>query len=527
MQPSEKIAHTVAINIPADGLMLAILEATGGDFSEERCTRAVEAYIGRHLEAKPDILLLNVCYRRSITPSEVFDSYLYDVETDENGRAIRNENGETKKHPSPTGLGCSKYFDSFFTCARPLLARGMDAIAIAIKKIRETDCRVYLSLRMNDEHYTQNVGVNASFAMKSGGMHTIGRDGQTLDFSQTAVQNHFLEYIDELLSRYDVDGIELDWLRFTVALPKHKRTDLSILNDYMASVRALLDRHKKALRLAVRLLPNEADNLKNGMDGAAWIGSGSADLITIENFYIPTNYEPPVKEWRESIAAKNPIHRPYALLCGSDWGVSCTPGHSLAISPALVRGFTAEALERGADGVYLFNFFEQNDTSAFECVIDKGGRAVLQNCFFERMAAAREPYALPRRHVHIGDSTRRYPISLPSGAEYTFFYTKKNASENTKITIGLDTDAPVFVSINGIFDNICLQNERSPQGFEYIPKEKLNPNDFVYSPSQIAPFIKSAAFSIPDESEKTLSFAIRSTSSEATNILWLEIEVMK
>ena len=516
--------HTVAINIPADGLMLAILEATGGDFSAESCTRAVEDYIGRHLEAKPDILLLNVCYRRTITPSEVFDSYLYDVETDENGLALRDEQGKTKKHLSPTGLGCSKYFDSFFTCARPLLERGIDAVAIAVRKIRETDCRVFFSLRMNDEHYTKNAGVNASFAMKNGGIHTIGRDGQTLDFSQAAVQNHFLEYIDELLSRYDVDGIELDWLRFTVALPEEKRKDFGILNDYMARVRALLNEHDKGLRLAVRLLPREEDNLKNGMDGAAWIGSGSADLITIENFYIPTNYEPPVKEWRESIEAKNPSHHPYALLCGSDWGVSCVPGYSLAISPALVRGFAAEALERGADGVYLFNFFEQNDTSSFECAVDESGRACLKNCFFERMAAAREPYALPRRHVHIGDSTRRYPIHLPSGVEYTLSYTKKSPSENIKIVLGLDADAPIFVSINGILDNICLQKERIPQGFAYIPKENLKPNDFVYSPSQIAPFIKSAAFSIPHESEKTLFFTLQSVSDKAVNVLWLEIE---
>ena len=515
--------HTVAINIPADGLMLAISEGTSGDLSEESCARAIEAYIGRHLEAKPDILLLNVCYRRTVTPSEVFDSYLYDVETDENGLAIRNESGETKKRLSPTGLGCSKYFDSFFTCARPLLERGIDAIAIAIKKIRETDCRVYLSLRMNDEHYTENAGVNASFAMKDGGIHTVGRNGQTLDFSQTAVQNHFLEYIDELLSRYDADGIELDWLRFTVALPEEKRGDFGILNDYMAKVRALLDRHNEAADLAVRLLPREEDNLKNGMDGAAWIGSGSADMLTIENFYIPTNYEPPVREWRDSIERKNTSRHPYKLLCGSDWGVSCIPGHSLAISSALVRGFTAEALERGADGVYLFNFFEQNSTSSFE-LSEENGRAVLENCFSRRMAAARDPYRLPRRHVHIGDSTRRYPIHLPSGAEYTFLYTKKSASESEKIIVGIDTDAPVSASINGVLDNICLQNEQAPQGFEYIPKEKPNSNDFVYSPSQIAPFIRSAAFSIPCESEKTLSFTLRNASAEAINILWLEIE---
>ena len=107
-----KNAHTVAVNIPADGLFLAILRKEKSRFTKEGCTRIIEDYIDRHLEAGVDIIFLNVCYRRCLTPSEVFDSYLYDVETDANGYAVRNEKGETKKSESPVSLGCSKYFDA-------------------------------------------------------------------------------------------------------------------------------------------------------------------------------------------------------------------------------------------------------------------------------------------------------------------------------------------------------------------------------------------------------------------------------
>ena len=51
LQAPKTSAHTVAINIPADGLMLAILEKALGDLSEERCRRIIRDYIGRHLEA--------------------------------------------------------------------------------------------------------------------------------------------------------------------------------------------------------------------------------------------------------------------------------------------------------------------------------------------------------------------------------------------------------------------------------------------------------------------------------------------
>jgi hypothetical protein len=518
-----KNAHTVAVNIPADGLFLAILRKEKSRFTKEGCTRIIEDYIDRHLEAGADIIFLNVCYRRCLTPSEVFDSYLYDVETDENGYAVRNEKGETKKSESPVSLGCSKYFDAFFNCARVLLAQGIDIYETAIRRIRKANRRVFLSLRMNDGHYTNSPGINSPFATKNGGENTIDNDGVSLDFSKAAVQNHFLEYIEELLLHYAVDGIELDWLRYPTVLPEEKRGDFSILNGYMAKVRALMDRHSKALGLAVRLFPNEADNLKNGADVAAWIGEGCTDLLTLENFYIPTNYEIPVWEYRESIEKRNAKHLPYTLLCGSDWGVCCIKGYHLAMSSALVRGFTAEALQRGADGVYLFNFFEEEDTSSFELSEDENGRAALKNCFAERMAAAKDPLGLPRSTVHIGDSVSRYPIRLPAGASYSLTYEKKQPSEKSKILVGCDTDLSISLALSTQNEKIYLQNEKASEEFSYIPKEKISPLDFIYSPSQAAPFLKAAEIFLEEGSKETVNLTLKNESDKELNVLWLEI----
>ena len=70
--------HLMAVNIPADGLFLAILNKANGDLSRENCTRLIRAFMQRFLEAKPDMILLNVNYRRALTPSRVMDSYLYE-----------------------------------------------------------------------------------------------------------------------------------------------------------------------------------------------------------------------------------------------------------------------------------------------------------------------------------------------------------------------------------------------------------------------------------------------------------------
>lgn len=85
-----KAKNKLAINIPADGLFLAIMNNAGGDFSRNNCERIINRYIGKFIENEPDVILLNVCYRRCLTPSEVFDSYLYDIKTDDEGYACKN-----------------------------------------------------------------------------------------------------------------------------------------------------------------------------------------------------------------------------------------------------------------------------------------------------------------------------------------------------------------------------------------------------------------------------------------------------
>ena len=509
-----KNSNTVAVNIPADGLFLAILNKADGDLSEKNCIRIIKEFIDKHLEANPDIIILNVCYRRCLTPSEVFDSYLYNIETDENGRKV--------KVLSPTTDGVSKYFAAFFSCARVLLQNGIDIFKILTDYTRQKGCKVYLSVRMNDGHYTDNPAINSSFALKDNGKYTINRDGKELDFSKKEVQDYYYQYIKELLETYSVDGIELDWLRYPAVLPPEHRSNFHILSNYMKTIRALLDRYNKHLHLAVRVLPTEQDNLQNGVDVCEWIADGSADVITIENFYIPTNYELPISQWRSSINKRNIVNNNYVLLCGSDWAVSCKRGYNIAMTPALVRGFTRECLCNGADGVYLFNFFEENDTSSFAFVADPNGKARLKNCFSERMKAAKEPYALPRRCVHIGNSNNRYPITLALGECYKFFHEIKKPFDLCKIVVGCDADANLSVFINKSDQETALQNDPVCVGFAYIPETEIGKeNEFIYAVSQAAPYVKSSV--LPFEKNESAEIIIKNNAAHPVALLWLEL----
>ena len=517
-------SNILAVNIPADGLFLAILNKANNDFSNENCSEIIKRYIDKHLEAKPDIILLNVCYRRCLTPSNVFDSYLYNIETDKDGFALKNQNNETIKTLSPATEGVSKYFSSFFLCARALLQNGIDIYKILTEYIRQKGVKVYFSLRMNDGHYTDNPAINSSFALKDGGVHTINHDGAELDFSQRTVHNYFYRYIKELIENYDIDGIELDWLRHPTVLPLEKRSDYNILNDYMKTIRQLLKSHNGNLGLAVRVLPNESDNLNNGVDVCQWIADGTVDIVTIENFYIPANFEMPISEWKTNINKINVSENPYKLLCGADWAVSCVERYNIAMTPALVRGFTHNCLSIGADGIYLFNFFEENDTSSFELAFDDLYAPYLKNCFVERMKAVKEFEELPRRYVHIGSTNRRYPVTLSANGCYEFTHKIEMPFNNCKIIIGCNLNCSFSVCTDNL-EQLSLHSETVFKDFEYIPETQIGKSEFIYAVSQAAPFVKSAILPIREADHGLLKISIQNNSAETVNILWIELYV--
>jgi len=512
----------LTVNIPADGLFLAIVNHANGDFSKQNCEEIIQKYIGRFLEAEPDMIFLNVCYRRSLTPSEVFDSYLYDIETDDRGYAVKKQ-GESIKEYSPLTENVSKYFMSFIVCARELLKNGIDIYQAAIDRIRQTKCRVFLSVRMNDAHYINDPAINSSFTMKNGGEHTIVKDGKYLDYSQEAVQNYYYLYIEELLGRYAVDGIEVDWLRYPTVLPPQKRTDYHIINDYMKRLRRLMGAQDRAVDLAVRVSATEEKNLGYGLDVCGWVADGSVDIITIENFYIPTNFEPPIAQWRSSIEKRNAKNNPYCLLCGSDWGVSCVSNYYFAMTPALVRGFADTCLSGGADGVYLFNFFEENDTSSFELVCDQHGAVRLENCFLERVKAAKDSAHLPRRYVHIGSAEDRYPITLGRNASYSFAKAINTPYQTIKCMIGCDRDVPLAVYANGRLVDSFKKEPVFP-GFEYISEEDIaKEHTFIYALTQAAPFVTSVSLPFDAGERCEVEIKIENPHSDAVKLLWLEL----
>jgi hypothetical protein len=310
----------------------------------------------------------------------------------------------------PTGGG-RRWMDN----AKLLDERGLDPYQIWIARCRVQGISPWLSMRMNDLHSVDNVKnfMHSTFWLKHpefwrvpGGNSWIDR---ALDYSVPEVREHNLAFVEELLERYDPDGIELDWMRFGYhfkpGLEDHGR---AILTDFLRDVRQLADRYSVArhhpLKVGVRVPthPDAAAGL--GMDAVAWAREGLIDMLVVTPFWTTSDFDIPLELWRKQLGAAN---ERVILAAGLEHNLRAFPGAPAVPNDlASTRGFMVSSLQRGAYQIYLFNF------------MDSETRPVSQLDYRQLIQDGSNWDAIcrkPRRHVICFRDT--VPPGFPNGAQ--------------------------------------------------------------------------------------------------------------
>ena len=249
-----------------------------------------------------------------------------------------------------------------------LVKKGIDPPDYLLRRARQAGMDAWISIRMNDGHARGewNHPLNSRFYREHPEYLTTGNTlGPGWDYAQEPVRNHMMLLIREVLERYPIDGLELDWLRS----PNHfKDTELArgrrILTAWIKEVRAEVATaakrvgHRIALSVRVPARPTVARGI--GLDAVAWARRGLIDRLVIGPYKGTTDFDVPVEQWKRLLAGTGvPItvslehvasFYPGAPNCWSDrW---CMTREQL-------RGAAIGALHRGSDGVYLFNQMER------------------------------------------------------------------------------------------------------------------------------------------------------------------------
>ena len=261
---------------------------------------------------------------------------------------------------------------------------GIDPYDVWIRRCREKNVSPWISIRMNDVHY--------AFDMSYAGHSSFWREHpefwrqpdatkgdwglRALNYSNAEVRARILAFVVEVLERYDVDGIECDWMRFTDHLtPNHELEESACLTELMSKIRQVVReasvKRAHPISIAARVDSDPEAALLRGTDPFAWASAGSIDILIPCNFFASADFWLPCREWIRRIRQVNPLVK---VVPGTDSGIVIKGTKKRRLMTIEEYCTWAERVNRqGTDGAYVFNFFQHPlNGPVWNFVVDEG-----------------------------------------------------------------------------------------------------------------------------------------------------------
>ncbi|MEE3370564.1 MAG: hypothetical protein VX346_14590 [Planctomycetota bacterium] len=234
-----------------------------------------------------------------------------------------------------------------------------DRMQIVVDQCHRRGIRCIANLRMNDRHrvtdYVKELyRRHPEWRLKSPVGAFSERQG-ALNFKYDGVREHLLAFTAELLERYDVDGLELDYMRMCHLFePAEARQHAHLLTEMMRLLRGQLSlaarrRKRGSLVLGVRVPSSltECDIL--GYEVKTWIHEGLVDFVTPADFW-STDFVARTEEFAD--LAKQASCKVYPSLSPT----SSFPGETGYLNSAQYRAAANNFYAFGADGLSAYNF---------------------------------------------------------------------------------------------------------------------------------------------------------------------------
>ena len=260
-----------------------------------------------------------------------------------------------------------------------LIEKGTDPVRLSVQACRKRGIEIIWTMRMNDIHdnwtaafFSQWKKDHPEFLMGTSADKSRypSSDPRTVysfaDFAHPEVRDLTVSVVEDVLDRYDIDGIDMDFLRHTCYFKETRlhqpvtAEHLDMLTDMVAKIRAAVltasKRKGKPILLTARVFPTLALNRRFGFDVEQWATKEYVDFIAVGGGYDPF-----------SMPAKDMIDRGHA------WGIPvylCTSASGMVQrgvkhselsggSTEAWRATAANAWYAGADGIMTFNLFPQ------------------------------------------------------------------------------------------------------------------------------------------------------------------------
>lgn len=291
-----------------------------------------------------------------------------------------------------------------------LAEMGIDFHARALQRCHQNGMQGWISVRMNDVHDVDIcAGPQISRFWKEHPefrrvpyRFTRAFDRQ-LDYARPEVRQHYLVLLQEVCERYDLDGLELDFMRF----PHYFRIGQELAggdilttwlrDDVRPLVEAAAQRLGHGVRLGVRVPADPETTRLMGLDAVRWARLGLLDLVVVTPFWETSDFNLPLRQWRRLLDGTG-----IELAAGLE--ILVRPGFNgplLYQTPETSTGAAVAALHSGADHVYLFNHFFAMPGQPTKMWDYEAAKKTLA-----AMTSLEALSQLPRRHILTYDDTQ-------------------------------------------------------------------------------------------------------------------------
>ena len=259
---------------------------------------------------------------------------------------------------------------------RLMLERGEDPHVSLIEHGRARGMAVYASVRMNDNHFDGAQLEDLSTLHHSEltrlrrehpewvlGDRTSEWFALSWNMAVPEVREHRYTHIEEVVTRYDWDGVELDWQRHAFHLPEDEAYRMRyVLTDLQRRVRQLTDdiakRRGRPFYLAARVAGSQEMCRRIGYDIPVWIDEGLVDVLILGGGAV-TDASLEVAAFVEMCR-----DRGIAVYAGFDSGLPdpfVGPEAPEIKDRMRTRAIASRYHRAGADGIYVFNWHANRD----------------------------------------------------------------------------------------------------------------------------------------------------------------------
>lgn len=368
-----------------------------------------------------------------------------------------------------------------------------DIIAPRRDVLSKRGISTWASMRMNDVHhvsYPSHVFFHDAIWRNNPDYRRATFKGDTsfwfsqcLDYAIPHVYEHQMAIAKDMLEKYDLDGLELDWMRSPFFFrPGAAEANMPILTRFMREVRQEARRAEQRLghpvRIAVRCHAHPEDDWEAGMDTPGWASKGLCDIVVPSPYFHSAEGALPIQLWKKLL--------PENVLIAPCVDRFVSSGHYwMANTPEIDAGFASQYYYRGADAIYLFNHMVR-DTPFHDQDL------LRQRDIYTALAQPETSYAMSRRHILtcrevFTDGIRpesRIPMNYPPDMALPLQIDLGGKTRNRKAFVVLLQEAketPPQVFLNGM--QCTHDDKQTPPAFDdetFMPLVYAVPENVIH-----------------------------------------------